>query len=210
MSAIDRLDHLVYATPDVARSVDDLELRLGVRAAPGGRHPAWGTHNALIALGERTYFEIVGPDPKVGAPAGQRPFGLDAWGPPRLVTWAAHAASLAELVGRARMAGVELGEPMARSRERADGTVLRWTMTDSTKPREGGVIPFFIDWGGAPHPATTSPRGGALIRLAARHPEPARVRALLRALDLDLEVEDGVRPELIATIATPAGAIELR
>lgn len=58
-----RVDHLVYATPDVDRTVDELERRLGIRAAPGGRDPARGTKNALLALGARSYLEIVGERP---------------------------------------------------------------------------------------------------------------------------------------------------
>ena len=30
------MDHIVYATPDLQRSVTELEQRLGVRASPGG------------------------------------------------------------------------------------------------------------------------------------------------------------------------------
>ena len=210
MSALASLDHLVYATPDVARSTGDMERLLGVRAVAGGRHPMWGTHNALISVGERAYLEIVGPDPEAQAPPGVRPFGLDAWGPPRLVTWAAQGAPLADRVERARAAGVELGEPVARSRLRPDGTLLRWMMTDSTRPREGGVIPFFIDWGETPHPATSAPGGGRLVALRARHPEAARVRALLMALDLEMPVESGDAPELIATIEAATGTVELR
>ena len=57
------VDHLVYATPDVEQSVAELEARLGVRASPGGQHLGLGTYNALLALGEACYLEIVGPDP---------------------------------------------------------------------------------------------------------------------------------------------------
>jgi hypothetical protein len=35
-----RLDHLVYAVPDLDAGVVDLRARLGVRAAPGGPHRA--------------------------------------------------------------------------------------------------------------------------------------------------------------------------
>jgi hypothetical protein len=46
------IDHLVYATPDIEATVDELAERLGVRATPGGRHRGLGTWNALLgALG---------------------------------------------------------------------------------------------------------------------------------------------------------------
>src|SRR5439155_24158845 len=57
------LDHLVYATGEVAATVADLEGKLGVRATPGGRHAGLGTHNALLDLGQHSYLEIIGPDP---------------------------------------------------------------------------------------------------------------------------------------------------
>ena len=86
------IDHLVYATPDVARSIDHLESQLGVRAALGGAHPGGGTHNALLSFGDGSYLEIIGPDPNQEPPK-DRPmsFGIDTLTAPRLVTWAARA-----------------------------------------------------------------------------------------------------------------------
>jgi hypothetical protein len=191
VSGLAQLDHLVYVTPDVAATSDEMESRLGIRPVAGGRHTAWGTHNTLVALGEGIYLEIIGPDPEATPPSGPRPFGLDGLKTPRLA------------------AGIEQGGPMPRARERPDGTVLRWTMTDSLAPREGGVIPFFIDWGESPHPSLGAPDGGRLVRFEARHPEPARVRTLLAALALDLHVESGAAPGLIAIVEAPAGTVEL-
>lgn len=36
---ISRVDHLVYATPDLNRGIDEIERLLGVRAIAGGQHP---------------------------------------------------------------------------------------------------------------------------------------------------------------------------
>jgi catechol 2,3-dioxygenase-like lactoylglutathione lyase family enzyme len=205
-----KVDHLVYATPDVAAAVDELENLLGVRAVAGGQHPAWGTRNALIALGPRTYLEIFGPDPGQPEPSRPRPLGVDRLKTSRLATWVAPGVHLERIVEDAKRHGIDLGAVESRSRRRPDGTVLSWTMTDLSLPREGGIVPYFIDWGDSPHPAAGSPAGCVLLHLRAEHPQADRVRAILADLDLDLPLVAGPEPALIATIATPRGQVELR
>lgn len=203
------LDHLVYATPDLEATLRDIEDLFGVRPVAGGHHKAWGTRNALIALGPRMYLELFGPDPGQPGPAAPRPFGLDTPSRARLASWVARADDLPAVVAAARREGLDLGEVQERSRERPDGSVLKWTMTDPTKSREAGILPYFIHWGDSPHPAASSPGGCTLVAIKARHPDAVRIRRLLRTLGLDLGVEPGSSPALVATIRTPKGDIDL-
>lgn len=205
-----RLDHLVYAVPDLDAGVADLEQRLGVRAAPGGPHPGRGTRNALIALGPERYLEIIGPDPAQPAPAGGRWFGIDPKTPARLAGWAAKGGDLTRLVAAAAQRGVALGEVMPGARTRPDGVELRWTLTDPDAQAVFGLAPFFIDWGGSPHPAATAPRGPVIVSLRAEHPRPELAREPLAALGLDLPIDPGPRPALVATLRIVSGLVELR
>jgi hypothetical protein len=203
------LDHLVYATPDLLATVQKLESDIGVRATAGGRHPAWGTMNALLSLGARVYLEIIGPDPDYPHPSAGRLFALDTLARPCLLTWVARAEHLQGTVAMAQAVGIDLGEVEARSRQRLDGSLLHWDMTDPRKAREGGIIPYFINWGTTAHPAETAAHGCTLQALKAIHPEAERVRHILLHLGLDLRVEQGPAVGLVATLDTPKGTYEL-
>jgi hypothetical protein len=205
-----RIDHLVYATPDLEASVAAIEARLGIRPAPGGQHPGRGTKNALLALSNRFYLEIVGPDPAQAKPAGGRWFQIDSLNAPRLVTWAVKEAELEKRRAIAAASGIVLGPLASGSRQRADGSTLRWRFTDPAVVVADGIVPFFIDWAESPHPAATAPAGPVLESLRAAHPEPAFVMRALSAVGIDLPVASGPRPALIATLRTEKGLVELR
>jgi hypothetical protein len=205
-----RIDHLVYATPDLAAGIERVEKLLGVRAISGGQHPGAGTRNALIGLGDQVYLEIIGPDPDQPKPARPRRFGIDDLLAPRLVTWAAKAKDLDRIVEDARRRGVDLGQVQAGSRRRPDGVMLAWKLTVSPTLTAGGVVPFFIDWGATEHPGLKLPKGCTLVSLRAEHPDPERVQTMMTALGLELPMKQGPAPALIATVSTPHGTVELR
>ena len=205
-----RVDHLVYAVPDLDIGVADLERRLGVRASPGGRHPGRGTRNALIALDADSYLEILAPDPAQPAPVGGRWFGVDPATPARLAGWAVKGSDLARVAASAAARGVPLGPVVTGSRQRPDGVTLKWTLTDPGVASGVTLLPFFIDWADSPHPAATAARGPVLESLRAEHPRPDLAREPLAAIGIDLPVEKGARPALVATLRTVSGVVELR
>ncbi len=223
------LDHLVYATPNLAESVEALSNLLGVRPSPGGAHPGRGTRNALLALSPTSYLEIIGPDPEQPEHAAPRWFAIDTLSAPRLVTWAAKATGLTALRARAAERGVTLGAVAAGRRQRPDGVLLSWELTDPTPLVADGLVPFFIDWGESPHPAANAAAGVTLADLRAEHPAADSVAAQLAALNsamnaplgaavdqradsaaLGLSVASGALPALIATLDTRRGRVELR
>jgi hypothetical protein len=204
------IDHLVYATSDLARSVDDLASRLGVRATVGGQHPGRGTRNALLALGPTTYLELIGPDPEQPDPPSPRWLGVDEITTPRLVTWAAVTTNIAARRDAARRAGIPLGPVRDGERRRTDGVLVRWSLTEPATLLDDGLLPFLIDWGDSPHPAATAAAGLRLRSLRAEHPNAASVSTRLRAMGLSLPVRTEIAPALIAELDTPYGVIELR
>ena len=205
-----RLDHLVYATPDLNLGIDTIEKVLGVRATPGGQHPGLGTRNALVALGPSSYLEIIGPDPEQPKPAGRRRFGIDELKAPRIVRWVAKGTELEKVAAAASDRGIKLGAVIPGSRRRPDGVVLAWRYTDPATEVADGLVPFFIDWGTSPHPSATAARGATLISVRAEHPDAERVQKMIEALGLDLRVQKGAAPAIIATIESPKGRVELR
>ena len=209
------LDHLVV----MARSLDEgarwLERELGVRPDPGGAHAGFGTHNALLRLGDDVYLEILAPDPGQPAPARPRLFGLDEpetrrliEDGPRLLHWVARTddlpGALTRLAGGAGVAAQDLGlqTPMRRGD-------LAWSLAiraDGARP--WGGLPSLIDWAGAPHPCTRlADRELSLIALEASL-APAAATALTGTLpDPRLRLTPGEPARLTARIWSPRGEV---
>jgi glyoxalase-like protein len=125
------------------------------------------------------------------------------------VSWAIHDCDLDRRVAASRERGFDPGLVLPMSR-RAPAGLIEWRLTLRSEPGGDGLVPFVIDWGGTPSPATTSVGGCTLRSLRAEHPDPAAIAAMLDALGVRLEVGHGTAPLLAARIATPRGEIELR
>jgi len=214
MSAAPRLppnvDHIIYTTPRLEAGMDEMERVLGVRPVAGGRHPAYGTRNAVLSLGPSTYLEVMAPDPELPRPPRGRLLGLDAPATPRLATWVMRTEAIEETIERASSLGLELGELQPGHREKPDGTLVSWRLTDPYANAFDGCLPFLISWGKTAHPAGAAPSGGTLVGLRAEHPRPVELREALAALGVEMDVRPGTAPRLIATIRTPRGDVLLQ
>lgn len=204
------VDHLVYATPDLDRGMAEIERLTGVAPTVGGRHPGRGTRNALIALGDDAYLEIVAPDPDQPPPVTGRWLGADAVTGSRLTTWAVRGRDLSALRSRAVERGAPLGDVRSGRRQRADGVMLSWQLTDPEPLIADGVVPFLIDWGDSPHPSRSATHGATLVDLHLEHPDVASIEGTLRALDLDVSVTAAQSAAIVAVIDGRRGRVELR
>lgn len=207
------IDHLVYAVPDLTAAMKDIETAWGVRPVFGGQH-ATGTHNALLALGPTTYLEIIALDPAQHDPSHAY-FGLTVPpAAPSLRTWAARTPDVQATVDQAVTAGYLPGTIRDGGRLRPDGVRISWRntiWTDAWPPAGDGLVPFLIEWGAAtPHPAGDAPQGCRLVSLRAEHPTLERVRVMLAAVGVDLVVDFGPIPVLVAEIETPRGLVTLK
>lgn len=201
-----RLDHLAVACTALADGVAAVEDALGVRLAPGGEHPAFGTHNRLLSLGPAEYLEVIAVNPAAAVPGRPRWFDLDRFaGAPRLANWVAACDDVAAALA---VSPDGTGVPM----ELARGD-FRWTMAvpDDGRLPFDGVFPALIRWHGAAHPAPRLPDHGLrLTALHLTHPQADALRASLAHLIADPRLTFGAgAPGLSASFSTPAGVRHL-
>jgi len=207
------VDHLVYAVPDLGQAMDQAEAYLGIRPIVGGRHPQWGTWNALLSLGDGVYLEWVAAEPGAEEPGGLSAtvFGVDRVREAQLVSWCARVEDLEGVVGRAQVHGLEIGSVLKGGRDRPDGTRVEWRVTDPRLDRAGGLLPFLIDWGSSPHPSEDLPGGAQdglwLSGFWIEHPEPEDLRRRLQILKVEVEVRAARAPALVAQLSTPRGPV---
>lgn len=203
------LDHILLGSSDLQAGIEFVEQRTGVRAAFGGVHPGRGTQNALLSLGNRRYLEIIAPDP--AQPGVKIPIAsnLHSLAEPRLVGWAARPGSVTAFAEKLRAAGIEFEGPTPGSRKRPDGQLLKWQIV-SLADTASGLLPFFIEWGqDSVHPSVDAPRGCTLLSFAAETPDPGKLAATLKTLNLDLRVKKGEKARLHAVISGPKSSLDV-
>ena len=196
------LDHLVFAATTLAEAQEVAEMQLGQNLAAGGEHVQFGTHNRLLGLENREYFEAISTNPDTPSPR-PRWFGLDRFqGAPRLLTWVCRVTDL----DAALKIWPGAGDIIALSR--GD---LRWRMA---VPSDGallfdGAMPMLIEWDGDLHPSDQlGDQGGCISQLHIASPHAAEVKGVLEMLgfqDLRVSLQHAPDTTLRANIETRNG-----
>lgn len=200
------LDHVILGCNDLDRGISFVEQRSGLRAEFGGVHPGQGTRNALLRLGERRYLEIMAPDPKQNAI--KRFPAIASMTEPRLLAWATHPASVDALAKHLREVGISFQGPSDGSRQRPNGTTLRWKTLTLNDDRHG-LLPFFIEWNpDSIHPSVDAPKGCLLVSFRVLAPQPGELAKTFAVLNVDATVERSDKPQLRARITGPKGEID--
>ncbi|PRX35240.1 Glyoxalase-like domain-containing protein [Meinhardsimonia xiamenensis] len=197
------IDHLVIAAEDLDAGAEAVSATLGVPLAPGGQHPAMGTHNRLLSLGEGEYLEVIAIDPQAIPPGRPRWFALDSFeGAPRPVAWVLRCDDLDAALAAAPEG---IGAPMELSR---GDLAWRLTVPEIGVTPFDGLFPALIEWEEGDHPAEQLPPSGCTLeRLELFHPAAEALEAALAPLveDARLLVRYGALPQMRAVIATPHG-----
>lgn len=197
------VDHVILGIADLDRGIAEFERRTGVRPVYGGKHPT-GTHNALVALGGRTYLEILAVQPGASAPADFADLShLEELTP---VGWALTFSDPLHLQQRVAAAGLRVTAPKAGSRKTPQGGALQWVMFDLQQPVD--AAPFFIVWRpGSAHPSTTSPGGCSLERWSVAGPQADILNPLREMTGPPVAVAVAPATALSMTLRCPKGLV---
>ena len=199
------IDHVLFAVDDLDIAAREVEMRFGLASIEGGRHPAWGTANRIVPLGD-TYVELVAvADPDIAATTA---FGrwVAAGRSGRPLGWAVRTDALDAVADRI---GLSIA---AGSRQTPAGDVLRWRSAGVPESAAEPALPFFIEWAdGSAFPgaaAVDHPGGGATLKRLSLTGDADRVAVWMGDHDLPIDIGSGLAGPAQLVLARPGGDIQ--
>ncbi|MED0652776.1 VOC family protein [Anoxybacillus geothermalis] len=147
--AFDHLVHLVER-PEQAKTAFE---QWGFTAIHGGRHPSWGTYNALCCFEHLRYIEWIGIADMQTARTCGNPLITQLVADHRqegsgFSQFAFRTNDIEAVAAQLKSKGFAPVGPLPGSRERDDGKRLTWSMLFIEDDTDGVFrYPFFIQWG---------------------------------------------------------------
>jgi glyoxalase-like protein len=187
-----RIDHVIWATADLAGATARLAAEHGLADAGGGRHAGIGTHNRVLPLGGG-YLEVLAvadPDEAAGSPLGR----AVAAAPEGLLGWAVAVDDVAAHAAHLRLPVTTIARSGLTAR-------LAGVLEAMTEP----LLPFFIERdAGVADPGAAGGAGGiAWVEVAG---DGERLRQWLGGAELPVRVAADGPPRLRA-VGLGSGAV---
>ncbi len=176
------IDHLVIVVADPDAAASALEREVGLAFTGGGRHEHAGTFNRLAFLGD-SYVELIGVFDRAlvlsntAFAVGQASLAFLEERGEGLATWAVASDNVAVDAARLQAGGSPIAAPVAGSRTRPDGEVVRWWT--AFPPLGPAQPPFLIT-----HELTGAEWGDDARAARARFQHPAGGQLRMAGLDL--------------------------
>lgn len=227
-----QIDHLVVMAATLEAGVQWCEETLGITPGPGGEHEKYGTHNRLFKIASPqfplAYFEIIAINPAAVIPKRAqvtRWFDMDnpalqkaVAQQPRLVHFVSSTDDVKAARHLWRTQGIERGQIVHASRKSNKGT-LNWQITvrEDGDRLFNGTLPTLIQWGKPDatdplrlHPRNSLPRSGVTLHsLTVHHPSAAKLQTAYESVGLAGVTVEAGPANLVATLQTPKGRVQL-
>jgi hypothetical protein len=138
-SMIQGIDHIVVVVTDLETAIADY-AHSGFTVVRGGRHSGLNTHNALIALADGCYFELIA---FLGSGPAEHWWYQALRDGGGLTDFCVQTDNLEQDAAAFRNAGAAIGAPFAMGRERPDGYRIDWELAVNDGDTRG-LVPFLI------------------------------------------------------------------
>jgi hypothetical protein len=210
-----RIDHVIWAVPELDAGVEHFRALSGVDPAEGGVHPGRGTRNYLVSAGQNRYLEIIAPDPEqmpfdpVEHPVQSFAHEISGMDRPEVDMFAFWATELEAVAAAGRELGMEVIGPTPGERRTPEGELIRWSHVDFIGHDFGQFVPFAINWLDSTHPSTTSPEGAYIEGITVEHPRADELRRIYTVLGVPAEVVQADDPRIVVHMRSENGPFEL-
>jgi len=204
-----KLDHIVYAVPNLEEAMNWFEEQTGIRPVFGGHHTTQGTKNAILKLGDQCYLELLALDEENKTISAPRWMGIDLITAPKITRWAIQSIDLEKDSQVLKKYHPKMGNISGGQRKMTNGKLLTWKLTMPLAEPEIEIAPFLIDWQySESHPADGLEEQCSLVELRLIHPQHEQLQKVLDQLNLEINITKGTLG-LTAVIQTPKGLLVL-
>ncbi|QUW23794.1 VOC family protein [Sporosarcina sp. Marseille-Q4063] len=145
-----KLDHVVYFTEKSPDDVVNEQEKMGWHAVIGGSHEKWGTHNALMYVGN-AYIEWLSVENKnIAEKSDHQLVNLLLRDVPDGEAWGTICLTVDDIESfdmKIRARGYQTSGAIQAERKTASGDIRKWKMLFvDQQPSANLPLPFFIEW----------------------------------------------------------------